>query len=110
MKWMLETTVWDEEFQPNHIYLMSGDNAIAYIRQPINEPKVFKKPLRLDLRHRTFKEIPGPVLVKPVVPAGRAVQGSKGETYYVDDEAGTCTCSGFKFRGACKHVAEKQQA
>jgi hypothetical protein len=105
MKWMQETTVWEEEFQPNHIYLLDGEKALAYIRLPSNEPKVFSKPLKLDLRRRTFKEIAGPAIVKPTVPEGRAVQGSKGETYYVNDVEGTCTCSGFKFRGSCKHIS-----
>jgi len=28
----------------------------------------------------------------------------KGNSYFVDDEAHTCTCPGFTFRGSCKHV------
>tara|TARA_B000000609_G_scaffold156133_1_gene148207 strand:+ start:978 stop:1307 length:330 start_codon:yes stop_codon:yes gene_type:complete len=34
------------------------------------------------------------------------VTGSKGNTYYVDTEKGTCTCPGFTYRGNCKHVKE----
>lgn len=104
MKWMLETTQWDEAFQPNHIYLMDGEKAVAYIRLPSNETKVFSKPLKLDLRYRTFKEIAGPLPGKVEVPETRKVQGSKGETYYVNDAEGTCTCPGFKFRGTCRHL------
>ncbi len=110
MKWMLETTVWDTEFQPNHIYLMDGDKAVAYIRLPHNEPKVFKQALPLDKRGRTFKEVEGPLPSKKAeVPEVRKVLGSKGEEYEVNPKEGTCTCPGYRFRGSCKHVAEIQQ-
>jgi len=106
MKWMRETTVWDEA-TPNHLYLMEGDNCHAYVMAGSNEHKVFAKPLRFDLRRRTF------VKVKEFAPVAAAstktVTGSKGEVYEVDTAAQTCTCPGFKFRGTCKHVAETQQ-
>jgi hypothetical protein len=106
MKWMQETTVWEEAFQPNHIYLMEGDKAIAYIRQPTNETKIFSKPLQLDLRGRKFKELDLPVpKLRAEVPKTRKVQGSKGETYEVNDAEGTCTCPGFRFRGNCRHLS-----
>ena len=106
MKILQEVTEWDF---PNHIYYLDDkkENMIAFINCNTNEHKVFKKPIRFDMRYRKFKELPSPKTSKP---AGRAVLGSKGETYYVDDEEGTCTCSGFKYRGTCKHVAELQQA
>ena len=111
MKWMLETTVWEEAFQPNHIYLLDGEKALAYIRLPHNEPKVFSKPLKLDLRGRKFQELDLPLpKLREADPVTREVKGSKGESYTVNDAEGTCTCPGFKFRGTCKHVAEKPQS
>ncbi len=111
MKWMLETTVWEEAFQPNHIYLMDGEKALAYIRLPSNEPKVFSKPLKLDLRYRTFKQMPGPLPKdKAEVPVTREVKGSKGEVYTVNDAEGTCSCPGYKFRGSCKHIEKPVEA
>lgn len=110
MKFFQETTVWDGNY-PNHIYLLSDDKSkmYAYIRAGTNEHKVFKKPIGFDPRHRTFKDLKMAVPSVKQKPAGREVKGSKGETYYVNDEEGTCTCSGFKYRGTCKHVAEKPQ-
>jgi uncharacterized Zn finger protein len=34
------------------------------------------------------------------------VKGSKGNSYFVNVEENTCTCPGFTFRGACKHIKE----
>ena len=101
MKWMRETTEWAEP-TPNHLYLMDGDKALAYVRAGTNEHKVFSKPMVLDLRGRKFAEVRRFDL--PVKSNTKEVKGSKGETYTVDLDEHTCTCPGFKFRGTCKHI------
>ena len=101
MKWMRETTEWAEP-TPNHLYLMDGDKAYAYIRSGTNEHKVFSKPMILDRRGRKFVEVRR--FDPPVKSSTREVKGSKGETYTVDLDENTCTCPGFKFRGTCKHI------
>lgn len=102
MKWMQETTEWEDGLACNHIYLMDGSKAVAYIKAGTNEHKVFSRPMMLDLRGRKFNCI-GELEVKPVART-KTVQGSKGETYTVDLDEHTCTCPGFKFRGTCKHI------
>ena len=54
MKWMRETTVWEDP-TPNHLYLLDDDKCYAYIKAGTNEHKVFSKPMKFDLRRRTFK-------------------------------------------------------
>ena len=115
MKWFAETTNYGEG-TANGIYLLndSKDKMFAFRSPVTNTIKVFNAPIRIDLRGRQFKVNPEqfPVEVteeEPTdVPRGRVrmVQGSKGETYYVSEYAGvyTCTCSGFKFRGKCRHA------
>ena len=107
MIFLQETTDWGNHNTPNHIYVLDDkkEKMLAYIRMPITEPKVFTTPIRFDMRHRTFKELkrtkPADNLIK--------VEGSKGAVYFVDPEAKTCSCPGYKFRGDCKHVADLQQ-
>lgn len=63
MKIMEETTEWSEATAVNHVYVFKSKptgrtaEAIAYI--PFGETKVhkFKKPLTLDLKGRTFREV-----------------------------------------------------
>ena len=100
-----ETTVWkDVAVQSNHVYLMDGDKAVAYIKWGAGEAFYFKKPLRLDKRGRKFETLKtDPFKVKPVSNMIR-VEGSKGAVYEVDPDAKTCTCPGFLFRSQCKHI------
>lgn len=104
---VLEVTNWDLGFQPNHIYLVDGDKAHAYIPYGKGEPRFFASPMRLDRARRKFKELSKNPFgdVKPQANLIK-IMGSKGDTYFVDPAEGTCTCPGFKFRGACKHLKD----
>jgi hypothetical protein len=106
-----EITDWGNKTAPNHTYLLDGTNLVAYIKQGDIKPFYFKAPIKgFDKRARKFVEVnPNPFEVR-VESHLRVVVGSKGNTYSVDDEAGTCTCPGFTFRGACKHIKELEIA
>jgi hypothetical protein len=100
-----ETTVWkDVAVQPNHVYLMDGDKAVAYIKWGVGEAFYFKNPLRLDKRGRKFETLKSNPFKTKIVSNMIRVQGSKGNVYEVDPDAKTCTCPGFTFRGKCKHI------
>jgi len=111
MEALRETTKWKEStVQSNHIYLFDGSKAVAYIKFGTGEPFYFKTPLTLDRRGRTFAK-EDTILFKVKVKSSLIeVKGSKGNSYFVDAEAKTCTCPGFTFRGACKHVKELENA
>jgi hypothetical protein len=105
MEALRETTDWGSKTAPNHTYLLDGNNLVAYIKQGEAVPFYFKNPLKgFDKRGRKFVVVtPNPFKAKAQSNTV-AVQGSKGQTYYVDPEAKTCTCPGFQFRGTCKHL------
>jgi hypothetical protein len=91
---------------PAHTYLLEGSTLVAYIKKGEKEPFYFKSGIKgFDKRGRKFEEVkPNPF--KERKSNAITVTGSKGQVYYVDAEARTCTCPGFQFRGACKHLAE----
>lgn len=101
-----EQTVWTGTEQPNHIYLMDGNNAVAYISKGSKVAMYFKKPIQIDQRGRTFV----PVVPSPFKDVADAnvieVSGSKGATYFVNTADKTCTCPGYLFRGQCKHIKD----
>lgn len=117
MKWFAETTDYKDSV-PNGIYLLndSKDKMYAFKAKGTGDIKVFKNPIRIDLRGRKF--VVNPVQFKTGLkepePEGRywIVKGSKGDEYKVTDVNGnlSCTCSGYKFRGKCKHAESIQLA
>jgi len=119
MKAFLETTDWaDCAVQPNHVYWMDDarNKMYAYARwgNPM-DTQTFRKPISIDARGRRFVEVrhdiygwtdPTEVTVNPTW----TIEGSKGSKYIVekDGDVYNCTCPGFKFRGACRHIEEVQ--
>lgn len=107
MQALLETTVWDGNCA-NHTYLLDGTTLIAYIRAGTSQPYYFKNPIKgFDKRARKFELVtPNPFDVPVLASHLITVEGSKGQVYTIDTVEGTCTCPGYTFRGACKHVKE----
>ena len=92
---------------PAHVYLLDGNNLVSYIKKGETEPFYFKKPIKgFDKRGRKFESVtPNPFRVKTQSNL-ITIKGSKGNEYTIDPEARTCTCPGFGFRGACKHLEQ----
>jgi hypothetical protein len=113
MKFFQETTKYKDSI-PSGVYLLSDDKTkmFAYIAPGQNSVKEFKSSIRIDTRGRTFKPVPntfGYKIEKETVTNPQwTVMGSKGDKYIVEktENGLTCTCSGFRFRGDCKHVKE----
>ena len=112
MKWFAETTEWPGATAPNHVYLLddSKSKMFAYVKFGRGLPEKFSKPIRIDIRGRKFKvnSEQYQVDVEAEVPEGRVIEvvGSRGDVYRVTELRGeySCTCSGFKFRGDCRHI------
>jgi len=113
MKTLLETTEWSDGANINHVYFMddSKSKMFAYVKFGEGKPIRFKNPIRIDIRGRKFKDVPNTWKFDiKEEPEGRVwvVKGSKGDEYRVTEVNGnySCTCSGFRFRGECRHVKE----
>jgi hypothetical protein len=113
MKLFQEITKWPDSTTPNHAYYMDNSKSkmYAYIQAGHRAVFEFKKPIRIDIRGRKFQEIADPVGFSPreadvVQTRTWTVTGSRGDTYTVQELEGVlqCSCSGFRFRGTCKHV------
>jgi len=111
MKWFAEITDWKGQ-APYHVYLLDDAKSKMFAYVPFGSGKTltFSNAIRIDMRGRKFKLNPVQyeITVKAPKPEGRVweVQGSKGDVYKVTELQGeySCTCSGFRFRGDCKHV------
>ena len=119
MKFFQETTEWDTPAQ-NHIYLLndSKEKMYAYVRHGTDTVFTFKKPIRISTKGRKFKAVPNTFNytmpedeIVEDVGAKWEVRGSKGDVYIVRkvNNQYNCTCSGFRFRGDCKHIKQIAQ-
>ena len=109
MKVLREVTEWATDIQPNHVYLVEGDKIVAYQPFGIGAVVHFEHRSRLDRARRRFVEetldaaLWGVSAEKPAHIV--TVPGSRGASYEVNLQEGSCTCSGYQFRGRCKHLA-----
>jgi SWIM zinc finger len=110
MKIVREITKWRTK-TPNHVYVLddSMTQMIAYLPEGLDVLVKLTAPIQFNRRGRKF--VPYEVQGEPDNPTSIAVQGSKGNTYYLTKEptGWTCTCPGFTYRGKCKHVASKEK-
>lgn len=113
MKVLREVTEWATDIQPNHVYLVEGDKIVAYQPHGTGAVVHFAHRSRLDRARRKFKEEPvdsalwGNSVKQPAHIV--TVPGSKGASYEVNLQEGSCTCSGYRFRGNCKHLAQARE-
>ena len=111
MKFMQEVTQWADS-TPNHIYVMNDtkSRALGYIPSGKTAVFTFTKPVAIDMRGRKFKEVPNTFNYVEADTTTKVweVKGSKGDIYTVQEIEGVlqCSCSGYKFRGNCKHIKE----
>ena len=111
MKWFAETTDY-KDTTPNGVYLLDDGKSKMYAFKPhgTGTIKVFKNPIRIDVRGRKFviNSVQFKTQLMEEEPEGRVIDvtGSKGDVYKVTELNGnlSCSCSGFKFRGDCRHV------
>jgi hypothetical protein len=114
MKAFIDMTQWDDGKSFHHVYWMDDAKNKAYAYAKWGNPadvQVFKKPIQIDARGRKFEPVRNIFgFVDRNEPAAQQWKftGSKGDEYIVEkgDNGYTCTCSGFRFRGGCKHVTE----
>ena len=112
MKWYSEITDWSDSNSSNHSYLLDDSKTRMFAYKPFGTQPAqrFKNPITINTRGRKFKIINGlDELIEQAEPvSGRVweVKGSKGDVYKVTELDGVyqCACSGFRFRGQCKHV------
>jgi len=114
MKVVYEVTDWADS-NVNHVYHMNDSMTKIYAYARWGNPadtQTFSKPIQIDSRGRKFevvRNIYGWQDPDAVSTDRWEVMGSKGDRYVVErtENGLTCSCSGFRFRGACRHIQEQ---
>ena len=106
-----ETTIWSGGSNVNHTYLLDGTKIIAYAIFGGDEIQSLKTQIKIDKRYRTFVKVNHFGLTRLINKTPKNNTRvfkikSKTKEYFVElsDYNYTCTCTGFNFRGKCKHI------
>lgn len=108
MQWFKE--VCDND--TGHVYLVEGNRVLAYRPNGQEPARFFAQSMRFDRRGRKFVPTHGGTFDQTQDHNKHLteIKGSTGTSYWVDSNAGTCTCPGFQFRGHCKHLSQSRAA
>ena len=113
-----ETTIWADGSNSNHTYLLDGNKIFAYAKFHGNDVEILRTKISIDKRYRTFVKTKHSGLEKLIKSQTEKSNTrvfkvkSNNKEYFVElsDDNFSCTCTGYTFRGKCKHitaVAEK---
>ena len=91
---------------PAHVYLLDGNNLVAYVKKGETAAFYFKNPIKgFDKRGRKFETVsPNPFKQLKKASNAKTVIGSSGQVYTVTEDS--CSCPGFTYRGSCKHMVK----
>lgn len=110
-----EVSDWKVDFRvPNHTYLLNDSGGIiAYALYGGNEIRLMKNgSIKLDKRNRKFVKTNHSGLAKLIknekpevgVRRFKVKSGDREYTILIKDGGYSCTCTGYNFRGKCKHI------
>lgn len=112
MQILREVTEWSCDYQVcNHTYLIDSNKVYAYAIDGGSQIVKMSEPLVIDKRYRKFIKTEHKGLAKlmsKALPSNVRVFNvkSKNKVYTVevtDNSTYRCGCTGFTFRGKCKH-------
>ena len=90
---------------PAHVYLLDGNNLVAYVKKGETTAFYFKSPIKgFDKRGRKFEPGNKNLFTKEKASNAKTVIGSSGQVYTVTEDS--CSCAGFTYRGSCKHMVQ----
>jgi hypothetical protein len=87
----------------NHWYLLNDSRTTMYAYRPHGKGPIvrLRTPLPFVEKGRVLKLEHD---FDDINPDTVTVEGSNGNTYFVDVVRKTCSCPSYKYRGGCKHV------
>ena len=90
---------------PAHVYLLDGNNLVAYVKKGETAAFYFKSPIKVfGKRGRKFETVTPNPFKQQKESHAKTVIGSSGQVYTVTEDS--CSCPGFTYRGRCKHMGQ----
>lgn len=99
-----EVSLWSESYDLNHIYILNDtmSKVYGYVRNRDLSLNMFKQPRDFNTKYRKFE------VLEKIKEESDSIEviGSSGTIYYITSDKGklSCSCTGFKYHGICKHI------